>query len=162
MLVLVLGPVADLDVCFVDPRQTDGWTDGSSDNQVQPFSFLALYNILDQIGLPEKIHEWKQPVNLTDKAGPAGRLPGRPGSPKSPLILSMSTLSLPSSFSIFASVGSRPTTPRFGELMSGYVPRCLEVVWGQPNSVSLPWRSVFYIPYIYIYGFGHTYIYIYR
>ena len=24
MLVLVLGPVADLDVCFVDPRQTDG------------------------------------------------------------------------------------------------------------------------------------------
>ena len=44
MIVLVLGLVAGLDVCFVDPRQTDGRTDGSSDNQAQPFPFLVFYN----------------------------------------------------------------------------------------------------------------------
>ena len=57
MIVLVLGLVAGLDVCIVDPRQTDCRTDGSSDNQAQPSYFVVGCTILDQAGLLEKIHE---------------------------------------------------------------------------------------------------------
>ena len=171
MIVLVLGLVAGLDVCFVDPRQTDGRTDGSSNNQAQPFSFVVGCIILDQTRLLEKIHEWKRPRNHSDKAGPASRLPSRPGGvswnngyPKSNqdqlgdiqkyqksqiqknipdlqndlLIFSMSPPI--STLLVFASLGLRPTTPRFGQNKET-PPRCHEVVSGQPNSVSLPWQS---------------------